>query len=356
MKILLLSRYEDLGASSRIRSYQYLPYLRAQGHDIHIVPLLSNFYLQQLYAYKRLPVVEILSSYLHRSLLLLKSGSYDIIWLEYEAFPWIPHWLESLIMKSTVPYIVDYDDAIFHRYDQHPVRLVRILMERKIDKVMKHAALVIAGNDYIKQHAIESGAKRVEILPTAVDLDRFTSRAPAQNTEFTVGWIGTPQTVHYLETIKDALKIVCRNGQGRLVTIGSTVKEFDGVSMESRRWSKETEVEELSKIDVGIMPLIDSLWEQGKSGNKLIHYMASSRAVVASPVGVNRNIVENGVNGFLASKTEEWATALETLRENRAQREEMGRAGRQKVERLYCLSVTAPRMARLLADVAEGHR
>jgi glycosyltransferase involved in cell wall biosynthesis len=356
MKILLLSRYNTMGASSRYRSYQYLPYLRRLGHQIDFAPLLSNLYLQRLYSNKNVPVLDILLSYLHRSVQLLKSGSYDLVWLEYEAFPWMPYWFESLFMKSDVQYVVDYDDAVFHRYDRHSSGLVRILFRRKIDNVMKRATLVIAGNDYIAQRASDAGAKKIEVLPTAVDLDLFLRGAPPQNPVFTVGWIGTPKTAPYLQEIKEALKIVCRNGAARLVTIGSSSIDLDGVPTETKPWNEENEVEELLKFDVGVMPLIDSPWERGKCGHKLIQYMACSRPVVASPVGVNRNIVEHGTNGFLASTKNDWVIALNTLRENRVLREQLGKAGRQKVERNYCTAVTAPKLAALLNEASRGGR
>jgi glycosyltransferase involved in cell wall biosynthesis len=355
MKILLLSRYEDLGASSRIRSYQYLPYLRGLGHDVDVAPLLSNFYLRQLYENKKVPTVEVFLSYCRRLARLIGSRRYNLIWLEYEAFPWMPYWFEALLMKSDVPYIVDYDDAVYHRYDQYSSGLVRMLLRRKIDHVMKRATVVIAGNGYIAQRARDAGAKKVEILPTAVDLDRFPSGSSPQNSVFTIGWIGTPRTVHYLQVIKDALKIVCRNGAGRLVTIGSSSIGLDDVPTEVRSWSEETEVEEMLNFDVGVMPLIDSLWERGKCGHKIIQYMACSRPVVASPVGVNRDIVEHGKNGFLASTTDDWVRALITLRENRTLREQMGKAGRQKVERSYCTALTAPKLAVMLNEASKGN-
>jgi glycosyltransferase involved in cell wall biosynthesis len=356
LRVLLLSRYEDLGASSRHRSYQYLPYLRGLGHSIDVVPLLSNNYVQRLYTGRNAPVFEVMLSYLQRFIKLLQSGSYDLIWLEYEAFPWIPYRLESMFMNSSVPYIVDYDDAIFHRYDRHSSGLVRGLLKTKIDNVMKRATLVIAGNKYIAQHARDAGAQKVEVLPTAVDLDRFPVGALPHNKVFTIGWIGTPQTSQYLKETEEALQIVCDNGNGRLVTIGSTAIDCDGVPTEMKAWSEATEVEEMRKFDVGIMPLVDSPWERGKCGHKLIQYMACSLPVVASPVGVNRDIVDHGTNGFLASTTDEWVKALETLRHDRALREQLGRAGRQKVERLYSTSVTAPRLAALLHEASRELR
>jgi glycosyltransferase involved in cell wall biosynthesis len=358
MKILLLSRYDRLGASSRHRSYQYLAYLRSLGHVVEVSPLLSNLYVQRLYSGERRPIVEIGIAYMHRITQLLKSSSYDLIWLEYEAFPWVPHWLEVLLSgpASKIPCVVDYDDAIYHRYDQHASSLVRQVLGKKIDCVMREAALVIAGNEYIATRARNAGAKRVEIIPTVVNLDRYPVQPVPLNDMFTIGWIGTPQTWHYLMEVREALKTVCEGGMARVVIVGPTAINLEGVPFETRPWKEETEIQEISKFDVGIMPLVDSPWERGKCGYKLIQYMACSRPVIASPIGVNSSIVEHGTNGYLARSSEEWTTSLKALQANRSLRNRMGLAGRTKVEKHYCVSVMAPQFAQLLADAARGHR
>jgi glycosyltransferase involved in cell wall biosynthesis len=119
-----------------------------------------------------------------------------------------------------------------------------------------------------------------------------------------------------------------------------------------RDWDEATETAEIGNFDVGIMPLPDNPWERGKCGFKLIQYMACGKPVVASPVGVNREIVVEGVNGFLASTQKEWVDALLRLKENPALRRTMGERGRRMVEERYCLQVTAPRLQRILLDAA----
>lgn len=356
VKILLLSRYSALGASSRYRSYQYLPYLRGLGHTIEVAPLLGDLYLQRLYAGKSMPALQVLASYAHRKLLLLQKRKYDLLWTEYEAFPWVPYWMESILLSSSVPFVLDYDDAIFHRYDRHPSALVRKLLGRKIDRLMRRSAYVIVGNEYLAARAREAGARRVENLPTVIDLEKYPVVPSHENVDFTIGWIGTPKTVRYLNEIREALQIVSRDAGTRLVTIGTPGFQVDGVPSENRTWSETTEVEEIQKCDVGIMPLADGAWERGKCGHKLIQYMGCSLPVVASPVGVNSTIVEEGKNGFLASTTDQWVKALRTLKENRSLRSEMGRSGRSKVEQCYSLQVAAPRLASVLAESVKGNR
>lgn len=353
MKILLLSRYGHLGASSRYRFYQYLPYLRERGFDITVSPLLDNAYIQRRYSGQRTSFQKVVLNYVQRISSLLQCDRYDLIWLEKEALPWIPPPLELLLYKSRVPYLVDYDDAIFHQYDQHPSRLVRSLLGKKIDRVMQRAAMVIAGNDYLADRAFQSGAKKVEVLPTVIDLDRYPLVPGSENEVFTIGWIGSPMTCDYLREIHPALKEVCRDSTARVVAIGAKGLELEDVPLEIKPWSEATEVQEIQQFDVGIMPLSDFPWEWGKCGLKLIQYMACACPVIGSPIGVNTKIINQGINGFQASHLDEWIKALQTFKNDSMLKQCMGKAGRAKIEEQYCLQVVAPKLAQLLHQAKE---
>lgn len=350
MKILLLSRYGDLGSTSRYRFYQYLPMLRAQGFVIDVAYLLDNRYLQRLYAGQRVSFRDIARTYARRAFELLRSNRYELLWVEKEVLPWVPARFEALLLRSRVPYVVDYDDAVFHRYDQHHFRIVRWFLGRKIDSVMRHATIVVAGNPYIATRAAAAGAGRVEILPTAVDLARYPLTQPAESRAYTIGWIGSPVTARYLSLVHPALKEVCQESSTQVVLVGSGKVELDGVPLEIKPWSEATEVEEIKRFDVGIMPLWDRPPERGKCGLKLIQYMACARPVVGSPVGVNREIINDGINGFKARQIGEWVQALQALKNDVVMRRQMGSAGRADVEERYCIRVTAPKLARLLRE------
>lgn len=359
MKILLLTRYDDLGASSRVRFYQYLPYLESQGIYVDVAPLLDNEYLTRLYSDAPLDWLRLAKAYLKRVLTLRRVSQYDLIWLEYEALPWLPAWMEMKLGLARQTFVVEYDDAIFHRYDLNRNRVVRALLRNKIDMVMRNASMVIVGNQYLADRANRVGAPKVEIVPTVVDTERYRpwSHGPwryARQGLVTIGWIGSPATQHYLDLILPVISKLCAMGLPiRLAVVGGHLDVTSGLPVINLPWSEAGEVEAIQAFDIGIMPLLDSPWERGKCGYKLIQYMACGKPVVASPVGVNRQIVSHGVNGFLAESTAQWGEALTRLLGDADLRLRMGAAGRALVEQSYSVQVTAPRLAALLRMAAE---
>jgi glycosyltransferase involved in cell wall biosynthesis len=278
-----------------------------------------------------------------------------LVLIEYELFPWFPALFERLLAWRGCRMVVDYDDALFHQYDAHPNPWVRRLLGSKIATVMRLAHTVVVGNAYLAAYARSAGARRVELIPTVVDLVRYRVKDAARNSDnFTIGWIGSPSTARYLHEIAPALARLCRDGRARVRVVGSGPLNLPGVAMEVVAWSEETEVEEILGFDVGVMPLPDEPWARGKCGFKLVQYMACALPVVASPVGVNSEIVEDGVNGFLACGEADWVAALERLKENAALGKRLGKEGRRKVEEQYCLQVTGARFAALLLAVREA--
>lgn len=352
MHILVLTRYERLGSSSRVRFYQYLPFLKEHGIEITVAPLLNDDYVRGLYASKRPNPWSVLSAYFERLRWILKSRKFDLVWLEKELLPWVPAWGEMLLAGLSIHYVVDYDDAAFHRYDQHRNWVVRIFLGKKIDRVMHHAALVIVGNDYLKERALKAGAKRVVYLPSVVDGSQYIQPVSSRS-QFIIGWIGSPVTAPFLDAALVPLDTLSRQNNVEIILIGSGgTDSLPQIPKTILPWSEETEAADVHRFDVGIMPLPDGPFEKGKCGYKLIQYMAAGIPVVASPVGINSQIVEHGINGFLASSESEWTQALEYLRDNPEERKQMGIAGRKKVEAEYDLAVTAPQLLHLLESAA----
>ena len=352
MHILLLSRYGRLGASSRVRYYQFIPTLEALGHTVTTSEFLPDAYLRRLYQGARPRLDIVATAYLRRIRRLLTGhADIDLIWMEKEALPWMPAWFERWLRRSHAPLVVDYDDAVYHSYQQHRLGLVRTMLGTKIEEVMREACLVVAGNDYIADHARRSGARRVEILPTVVDTSRYRPIGDHQGSGRRIGWIGSPLTSAYLEQIRAPLTELVRVHRAELVLIGARPGTLSHLAPRYVPWHEDAEVDALNACEVGIMPLPDSPFERGKCGYKLIQFMACEKAVVGSPVGVNRQIIRHGENGLLASTEREWSEALARLIREPEVRRRLATAGRTTVEREFSTAAIAPRLAALLASV-----
>ncbi len=352
MKVLLFSRYDAMGASSRIRSLQYLPALKRHGITVIPAPLFNDRYLVRRYAGKR-DLFGIAAAYFRRIFRMIRRPDrWDLIWIEKELLPWIPAWFESGLRNPKIPYVVDYDDAIFHRYDLNRPP-VRWLLGRKIDRIMQKARLVIAGNQYLADRAHRAGAHRVEILPTVIDLNRYPMVPVSAHRPFTIGWIGSPTTAIYLRQVESALIEFCRKHDAELIVIGAgKLKLSPQIPVDLRPWSKASEAAEIAEFNVGIMPLPDTPWARGKCGYKLIQYMGCGRPVIASGVSGQLGIIEEGLTGFTADGNKEWIDRLETLYRDRDLSRRMGENGRRRVSERYCLAKTAPEMASLLFEAA----
>lgn len=352
MKVLLLSRYPRIGASSRLRSYQYLPGLAESGIEVSVSPLFSEAYLEDFYRSGKKRPTALLLAYWSRLKQLLKANQFDLLWVEKELFPWLPAFAEQLLARLGLPLLVDYDDAIFHRYDQSRSALLRTLLGKKIDRVMASASLVTVGNDYLAKRAEAAGAPRVMRIPTVLDVKRYQVKTVSEHSPVTVGWIGSPTTAGYLELILEPLRAVARKHPLRLMVVGAQIEPIDDLPVVCVDWSEAHEAELIQQFDLGVMPLADQLWEKGKCGYKLIQYMACALPVIASPIEVNREIVEHGVDGYLAEDAAAWESALIRLIESAPLRQEMGRIGRAKVEQHYSLSRMTARLVSAIRQSA----
>lgn len=357
VKVLVLTKYDRLGASSRMRSLQYFPWLEQTGLVLTVQSLLSDVALSKRYQQGNYNIWSLLKAYYRRISILRARRQFDVVWIEKEALPWFPLWVERSLLRG-VPYVLDYDDAIFHNYDQHPNIWIRRILGRRLDGLMADARLVVGGNGYLAQRAGDAGAAWVEVVPTVIDIERY----PAPQKELSarievprIVWIGSPATAHYLQEIREALQALSMCVPYVLRIIGGGSVDLPGVEVESINWAETTEFESISACMIGIMPLADSLWERGKCGYKLIQYMACGLPVVASGVGVNPEIVQHDENGLIANTTDEWVSALSQLLASPILCAQMGAAGRRTVEREYCIQKTGPKIAQLL-QVAAGKR
>lgn len=337
-KILFLPKYPRLGASSRLRTYQYIPLWEDAGYQCTVAPFFNEQYLQERYGKERVSKRNVLNCYRQRWRILQTLEEYKLVVVEKELFPYLPFAWEKSSYHKKSRFIIDYDDAIFHNYDKHPWAWVRGILGTKIDKVMAVSEVVWAGNTYLAERSRRAGAKKVNLLPTVIDALRYPPNSGNNGKELLrIGWVGSPTTKRYLDGIRPALEDLAKKRPFTLNIIADGQDMDYSGNQESLVWSEAAEVDMIAALDIGIMPLEDSPWEQGKCAYKLIQYMACGLPVVASPVGMNKEVVNHGENGFLAKTKAEWAKYLEVLLEDAALRQKMGERGRKLVEEKYTL-------------------
>lgn len=353
MNVLFFARYGRLGASSRVRAFQFLPFLESHGCRCVVDSLISDGMLADYYRTGHRSRRGLLAGMSRRVAWLARARQFDVIWIEKELFPYLPVWAERALSWSNVPFVTDYDDAIFHNYDQHRSKLVRGWLGSKIAEIMRRSRVVSVGSDYLGAYARAAGARRIEFLPTVVDAVRYQPKSHDRDTsEFRIGWIGSPGTAKYLSEISAVLSELARASAIRLVVVGPRAVDLPGVPVEVRRWSEATEANEIQTFDVGIMPLPDTPWERGKCGYKLIQYMACGVPVIASPVGANVQIVEQSNGGYLAATPEDWLDSFRRLGDSASLRAELGENGRRFVEEECSVQAIAPRFLAMLREAA----
>ena len=357
IRIAQLTKYGELAASTRQRFDQYHPYLAALNCETESWPLFDNECLRDLYSGRRRSLGYVLSRYARRARKLINAKEIDLLWIHKEVFPYLPGFVDLLIRSSRKPIVFDYDDAIFHNYDLNDSTLVRLAFGGKLSTILSVAEVAFCGNNYLYEYA-QRYCQRVKIVPTVLDTSvAVPVTAPLERDHTRVGWIGTPSTwTEYMAPMMPLLAHVAAECGARIMAVGAECAVAPHPLLDSLCWSEKTEVVRIQEMDIGIMPLTDTPWARGKCGYKLIQYMACGLPVVASPVGVNAEIVEHGVNGFLASTELEWRGALDRLIGDPDLRRRMGMEGRRKVEAKYSLKVWGPRVAEILERVARTGR
>ena len=248
----------------------------------------------------------------------------------------------------------DVDDAMFVRQPRRSGEPpdASSLRRRKFAATCRASDLVIAGNGFLAD-AARPWAKRVEVVPTPVDLDAYPVLPPEGRRGRTVAWIGRPENLVYLAPLRPVFAdLAGRFPDFRLRVICSEFPDWPEVPVERVLWAEEREGSDVATAGVGIMPLSDDDWSRGKCAFKLLQYMAAGLPTVASAVGENREVTVEGETGYLVRGAEEWAERLAALLAAPELRARLGAAGRERVRRLYDRRVVAPRAVDVLAELA----
>ncbi len=360
MKILAFTKYSYEGPSSRYRFYNYQECFSKQNIEMIISPLFSKIYFNT--SNKIIKALIVLLSYVKRFALVCQififKKKYDLVLIEYELFPYFPAWFECLLNKRGIKYIVDYDDAIFHKYDMSNNIFIKEFLTNKIAKVMEYADHVIVCNAYLEAYAKKYNEHTFR-LPTVVLLDKYKNEMGTfqkKEKDFVIGWVGSRTTSMYILEILPAIKKFIEkyeNIRFDLVGFDRTLLSDEDVikyHLNIIDWTEEKEIENILNFDVGIMPLHDDPWSKGKCGFKLVQYMSCKKPVIASPVGMNCTLVQNDQNGFLADTIDEWFSAFEILYLDENLREKMAENNFLKIEIEYNNEKNCKKYVKLLQE------
>jgi glycosyltransferase involved in cell wall biosynthesis len=371
IRVLALSPIPEEGAGCRFRIAQFIPYLESVGFEVTLRSLFTTEFFRLVYKpghYLR-KAVTFAGLSMRRLGSLRNASQFDIILIYREMFPIGPAIVERLLAtRSGPPIVFDFDDAIFLPSVSDANRLIAALKQpQKVASIIRASDHVITGNEYLAGYARQFN-RAVTTIPTSVDTSLFVpSRNGSENSEGkskskrssgpVVGWIGSPTTGSYIRSLSAVLRRVHERHPFVLRVSGAGEPfEVPGVAVQNEPWALDREVELFNTCDVGVYPLADDEWSKGKCGFKAIEFMACGVPVIASAVGVNCEIIRDGVNGFLASTEDEWVVKLGRLLSDPALRRTFADAGRRTIEAGYSLHVNAPRLAATLRGVAEGRQ
>ena len=338
-QILFLPKYSPSGASSRYRIYQFLPYFEKEGISCVVSPLFDDQYFMRFNEGKKQNIFHLFTCYLRRFVILFSIKKYDLVFIQYELFPYFPFSLDSWFKKSKTKYVLDFDDAIFHNYDVIKPKFISNLFKNKFKNLLINAEFVITGSPYLTEYCNTFSSKVLEI-PTVLAIDKYLINDNKIEKDFVIGWIGSKSTSKYILDILPALVEFSQLNICIIHLIGfdKSIKEINELkNVKLIDWTENTEVEEINKFSVGIMPLRDTNWENGKCGFKLIQYMALGKPTIATPLKANLKIDKNN-SGLYAITNEEWVLRLKEIFKEKEKYVEVGHQNRKVIELNYSIN------------------
>lgn len=358
MKVLFIVPYPTEGASNRYRVEQYVPYLEACGIESVVRPFVSQKFFRILYKKGHLfrKTVYFLAACVRRTGDLYRAFRSDAVFIHREACPIGPPCFEWLCSAMGKPILFDFDDAIFLPDTSLLKGAFRFLKcSWKVRHIIRMSRAVIVANRYLEAYA-RKYSENIWVIPTVVDTERFQMKKEfRENGSLVIGWVGTATTAAYLERVFPIFQKLAQTHHFVLRIVGSSKKvNLPGIPVENCEWSLKEDWAYYQNLDIGVHPLPDTPWARGKAAFKVIQYMAAGVPVVASPVGMNAEVIQDGVNGFLASTEEEWFQKLSQLVEQPSLRKQLAEAGRKRVEEQYTSRLYREHFLNVVKTVARG--
>jgi glycosyltransferase involved in cell wall biosynthesis len=344
----------DTSPGQRYRLEQWEPLLRERGVEITWAPFEDDELHSVVYKPGQMSKkLQLVTRNLARRLSTIgKASKYDLVYILREAALLGPAVFERLLYQQSIPFVFDFDDAIFVSYRSPSNGYLSYLkFASKTKTICRLASHVMVGNPYLAEYARQVN-DNVTVIPTTIDTEKYRVPPPKNDSgPLTIGWTGSYSTVQHLDTLRGALKKLAETEKFRLRVIGTPSYELAPIDVEAMQWRAATELDDLCAIDIGVMPLPDDNWSKGKCGLKALQFMALGIPTICSPVGVNTDIIQDNQNGFLAGTEAEWVDKLTRLLRSAELRRRLGDAGRATVEQRYSAAIQAPRVYEIFRSV-----
>lgn len=305
------------------------------------IPFFDDEYIDKIYRNEKVGKLSILKYFFRRLFAVIKKiGTKDLLFIEYELFPYFPPFFEFVLKISGVKYILDFDDAIFHSYDKSKSKIVGIALSNKIPTIAKYASHIITGSPYLTSYLGNFNSSVTEI-PTSVNYTYYQSvKESLVGNKIKVGWLGSNSTSVNLLPLIDVFSYFNVHYPNLIFSfcgINPTLKDqLGGSNVEIIEWTKSNEIRFLNEINIGIMPLEDNLFNRGKCGFKLIQYMAMGKPTISTPLEANVKINHNNLNLF-ATSSKEWTDSLIKMVENLDAYQKIGNDNIELVRKYYSI-------------------
>lgn len=342
MKIVFIHQYPfDEAPSQRFRFEQYFTTLKSRNIEHDVQPFWDSATWNILYqkGHWFAKIWGIIKGFWKRVLLLFSIGKYDFVFIHRASAPLGPafyEWLLAKIFRKKIIY--DFDDAIWiPNFSEHNEFLNFLKFYSKVGKICSYSYKIACGNNYIAEFAKKNNSNSPVIInPTTIDTENYHNKIKNQDTKrFVIGWTGTHTTLWHLFLIAPVIKELEERNDFDFIVIAEEKPKVELKSLKFIPWNKNTEIDDLLQFNIGVMPMFDNAFTRGKCGFKALQYMALGMPALVSPVGVNTEIVDNGVNGFICKSNEDWKKNILLLMNDVELRKKMGVAAREKIIKKY---------------------
>lgn len=355
VRVLLLCPYPlGVGPSQRFRFEQYLEILGNEQFHIKISPFLDPSTMQILYqrGFFFRKAYGLIKGFLRRLIHFFTIYKYDIIFIHREASPVGPPLFEFLLFILGKKVVYDFDDAIFiEKTSKNNKFIAKFKFASKVKYIVGGSWRVAVCNQYLVDWAKQYNDK-VFLIPTTIDLNYHAPKKikSKSNKKIIIGWTGTQSTMIYLDIVRNALGKLDQLYDFEFMVICDVDPLFPNLkNYKFVKWKFETEIEDLAKIDIGLMPVPDGLWEKGKVGFKAIQYSGVGSVPVVSSVGSGREVVLDGVTGFVVENNDDsWFAALSELLKDASNLEKMGLEARNYIDKKYSVRSQVSEYIKLL--------